>query len=275
MKTMTAFVAAAALGLSTAPAKADAFKPSRSKQVELGQQAANEIRKKERVLPSYDDRVRTVRRIGNDLIAAMGNTRDMPWKFTFDVIDSKQVNAFALPGGPTFIYTGLLDKIETEDQLAGVMGHELTHVTKEHWAKQYAENQKRQLGLAVLLGLAHANSTWQNVGGLVNVLKATEYSRKDESAADDGGFDMLVRAGYNPGGLSDVFRMFMKQKSGGVSIPILSDHPSDSSRIARIENKIQASNQRFPSQRPLRYEDRDYSTTSYRETRTWRTGGGN
>lgn len=272
MRYLTALVAASAIGISTVPANADAFKPSRAKQVELGLQAADQIRKKERVLPSYDERVRMVRRVGNELLA-QANLTNTPWKFSFDVIESKQVNAFALPGGPTFVYTGLLDKLETEDELAGVMGHELTHVLKEHWAQQYASSQKRQLGIGILLGVTHAGSIFQNIGSLVDILEATKYSRKEETAADDGGFAMMTAAGYNPSGLSDVFRMFMKQKGGGASIPILSDHPSDKSRIARIESKIQASNRTYPSQRPLRYDERDYNGSSDSSNRTWRTGG--
>lgn len=272
MRYLTALVAASAIGVSTVPAHADAFKPSRAKQVELGLQAADQIRKKERVLPSYDERVRMVRRIGNDLLN-QANLRNTPWKFSFDVIESKEVNAFALPGGPTFVYTGLLDKLETEDELAGVMGHEMTHVLKEHWAQQYASSQKRQLGIGILLGVIHANSVLQNVGSLVDLMEATKYSRNEESQADDGGFTMMTQAGYNPEGMADVFRMFMRQKGGGASIPFLADHPSDKSRVARIESKIQASNRSYPSQRPLRYSESDYNSYSDSNNRGWRNGG--
>lgn len=254
MKYLTALAAAAAMALTSSHASADAFKPSRAKQVELGLAAAAEIRKKSRVLPSYDDRVRMVRRIGEDLLDTV-DLHNLPWKFSFDVIESKDVNAFALPGGPTFIYTGLLDKLETEDELAGVMGHEMTHVLKEHWAQQYASTQKRQLGIGILLGVLHANSAFQNLGSLVDLMEQTKYSRKEEAQADDGGFEKVTKAGYNPEGMADVFRMFMKQKNAGASIPFLADHPSDSSRVANIERRIQASHVNYPAQRPLRYQD--------------------
>jgi predicted Zn-dependent protease len=211
-----------------------------------------------------------VRRIGNDLLDT-ADLRNTPWKFSFDVIDSKQVNAFALPGGPTFIYSGLLDKLETEDELAGIMGHEMTHVLKEHWAQQYASTQKRQLGIGLLLGILRANRVWQNVGSIVDLMESTKYSRKEESQADDGGFDMMTRVGYNPAGLADVFRMFQRQKNSGASIPFLASHPSDSARIAHIENRVHAMNTNFPPQRPLRYVDRAYNSTT---DRGWRSGGG-
>lgn len=254
MRTLTALVATAAIALSATPAHADQFKPSKSQQVKLGTQAADEIRKKQRVLPENDPRVRLVRKIGNRLLDTVDLKKE-PWKFSFDVIESKQVNAFALPGGPTFIYTGLLDKLESEDELAGVMGHEMTHVLKEHWARQYAASQKRQLGIGILLGVLHANSAFQNLGSLVDVLEQTKYSRSEEGAADEGGFQQMVGAGYNPEGMADVFRMFSKQKSGGASIPFLADHPSDKARIAKIESMIQASHQSFPPQRPLIYRE--------------------
>src|SRR5437764_5414128 len=125
------------------PAQADMFKPSKAQQVQLGKRAADELRRKERVLPSSDPRVQTLRRVGSRLLSTV-RTSD-PWEFRFDVIDSKQVNAFALPGGPTFFYTGLLDKMKTEDELAGVLGLEMTHVLEEHWAYAYADSHKRNL----------------------------------------------------------------------------------------------------------------------------------
>jgi predicted Zn-dependent protease len=252
MRSATCLVAAVAIALSAAPAQADQFKPSKGQQVKLGTQAADEIRRKQQVLPDSDPRVRLVRKIGNRLLGTV-DMKGLPWKFSFDVIQSKEVNAFALPGGPTFVYTGLLDKLESEDELAGVMGHEMTHVLKEHWAAQYAATQKRELGIGILLGVLHANSAFQNLGSLVDVMEATKYSRKEESQADAGGFDKMVGAGYNPEGMADVFRMFAKTSSGGQSVPFLADHPSDKSRISRIESMIQASHQNFPPQRPLMY----------------------
>lgn len=252
MRTVTAFVALAAIACSAAPAHAGQFKPSKAQQIKLGMQAADEIRRKQRVLPDSDPRVVLVRKVGNRLLQSMDLKND-PWKFSFDVIQSKDVNAFALPGGPTFVYTGLLDKLESEDELAGVMGHEMTHVFKEHWAKQYEATQKRELGIGILLGVFHANSAFQNLGSLVDVMEATKYSRSEESQADEGGFQKMVAAGYNPEGMADVFRMFERQKSGGQPIAFLADHPSDKSRVARIESMIQASHESFPPQRPLIY----------------------
>jgi len=237
------------MSASAAPAHADAFKPSKAQQVKLGAQAAAHLHRQGHVLPDSDPRVKLVRRVGERLLSTVNLGKD-PWKFSFDVVDSKQVNAFALPGGPTFIYTGLLDKLETEDELAGVMGHEMTHVLKEHWAQQYASTQRRELLIGLVLTVTHANNALQNIGSALDLIEQTKYSRGEEAAADAGGFDKVVAAGYNPEGMADVFRMFQKQKSSG-EFAILSDHPSDKSRIDNIEKMKKASGKNFPAQRPL------------------------
>src|SRR5215212_9069036 len=100
MRTRFALPFAAALAIGTAASAPAQFgKPSQTDQVKLGLRAAQEIRQKERVLPSSDPRVQTVRRIGQRLLSSMTPDR-APWEYSFDVIDNKQVNAFALPGGP-------------------------------------------------------------------------------------------------------------------------------------------------------------------------------
>src|SRR5579885_198028 len=240
MRRFSPLLAAFVLVTPAALAHGDAFKPSKAEQVKLGMQAADQIRRQQHVLPDSDPRVKLVRRIGQRLLATVNTGKD-PWKFSFDVIQSKDVNAFALPGGPTFIYTGLLDKLETEDELAGVMGHEMTHVLKEHWAQQYASTQKRELGIGILLSVFHANSAFQNLGNIVDVVEATKYSRSEESQADMGGFEKCSAAGWNPEGMADVFRMFEKEKTSGEQIAFLSDHPSDKSRVDRIEQMIRDS----------------------------------
>ncbi|MEQ1932646.1 MAG: M48 family metalloprotease, partial [Fimbriimonadaceae bacterium] len=134
---MSRFVLIASLSLSLGVAHADMFKPSKAEQVKLGQQAALEIRKKEKILPATDPRVIMLRRIGERLLKSVDDSKE-PWKYSFDVVDSKEINAFALPGGPVFFFTGLLNKMKTEDELAGILGHELAHTRREHWAYAYA-----------------------------------------------------------------------------------------------------------------------------------------
>jgi predicted Zn-dependent protease len=259
-------VAMLAMGL-TVPASADMFKPSKQQQVDLGKRAAGELRRIERVLPGTDPRVRTLRRVANRLLSNI-DERNEPWRYSFDVIENKQVNAFALPGGPTFFYTGLLDKLKTEDELAGVLAHELTHVRREHWAYAYADQQKRQLGLVALLSIFRVNNTLGNIASIANqVVFDLPFSRSHETEADDNGLDMMIRAGYNPQGMVDVFEMLGKQASGGRAPEFLSTHPNESSRITHLQNRINSMAQTFPAMRPLRFDsgwnDQDRSRDRY------------
>ncbi len=225
-------------------------KPTKDQQVKLGMQAASELRSKEKVLPPYDERVKTLRRVANKLLSAIDD-HAQPWQYSFDVIDSKEVNAFALPGGPTFFYTGLLNKLMTEDELAGVLGHELTHVRQEHWAYQYRDQQQKDLILDLALILGHANREVADLASVgLDVLVNLPYSRKHETEADDGGYAWMIKAGYNPEGLADVFRL-LKSVPGEKPPPFLSDHPGDSSRIQRIEDKIKKDGRKFAPQVPL------------------------
>lgn len=241
------------LGMAGANAAiaADIFKPGKADQVKLGQRAAAEVRQKERVLPASDERVRTLRRVASRLLAQMDDGKD-PWQYSFDVIDNKSVNAFALPGGPTFFFTGLLDRLSTEDQLAGVLAHELTHVRREHWAYAYRDQQQRALGLNLLLIFTRANNT---VGGLASIandlLFNLPFSRSHETQADSQGIDIMVKAGYNPQGMKEVFEILAKASGGGKPPEFLSTHPNDRTRISKIQEKISKMGRTFAPQTRL------------------------
>lgn len=219
-------------------AHADPFRPSREQQIQLGERAAKDLKAKEKVLPESDERVKLLRSIGNRIIAKLSD-KDKNWPYTFDVIDKNEVNAFALPGGKTFFYTGLLSKMKTEDELAAVVGHELTHVYREHFASSYADAQKRELGLAVLLTILRADRNMVTVAAISNqLLFDLPFSRRHETEADDRGTDAMVLAGFNPTGAANVFRMFQELKKGGASPEFLSTHPDDKNRVKRIEDRI-------------------------------------
>jgi predicted Zn-dependent protease len=236
-----------------APAK-DLFKPSVKDQIELGQQAAAQVRKEERVLRDSDPRVRAVRSIGNRLLAQIPKEeRDRkPFQYTFDVIDSPEINAFALPGGPIFFYRGLLENLKTEDQVAGVLAHELAHIRSEHWASAYADNQKRRLGLSVLLILLNANDTAFDIASVTDeLLFRLPYSRRHETDADRSGFNLMVAANYNPQGMADVFRVLKAKGGSQRTAEWASTHPDMDRRIRDIEARARQSGTNYPPQRPL------------------------
>jgi predicted Zn-dependent protease len=219
--------------------------------VRLGQRAAEQVRREERVLPANDARVQLVRRVGDRVLSQL-SVGDRPWQFTFDVVQNNQMNAFALPGGPVFINTGLLDRMQTEDQLAGIIGHEIIHIHREHWASAYEASQTRGLGLAVLLSLFRANRTIANIASISNDLLFTlPYSRNHEVDADNRGMDLMIAAGYNPQGMVDVFRLFQQHARGGRPPEWLSTHPDDRNRIQRLENRIRDLGGTHPPQRPM------------------------
>lgn len=251
MKAKTILSAVLSAGL-LATVHADMFRPSRNDQIKLGQQASAEVRKKEKVVSAEDPRVQLMRNVAARLIAASPDPEKSKWPYSFDVIQNKAINAFALPGGPIFFYSGLVDKLTTEDQLAGVLAHELQHVRKEHWARAYEGHMKRQLGITVVLLLLRANRTAFDLASVsYDLLVSLPYSRRDETQADDLGYEMMVKAGYNPTGMAEVFKILKDSMKGGKPPEWLNTHPDDGKRIQRIEDRIQKSNQTFPVQRPL------------------------
>lgn len=229
------------------------FKPSMREQVKIGKRASEEIRKKEHVLPDHDLRVRLLREVGEKLVAQIPEKerKDKPWVYTFDVIQSRQINAFALPGGPVFFYTGLLDRLTTIDQIAGIVGHELVHVRKEHWARDYSKTLEQQ-GLILLGGmlLGLNNTLMQGAGLLETYGLALPRSRNAETESDRIGFEMMVGAGYNPQGMIDVFKM-LHETAGSKPPEFMSSHPDEKHRIRTLEEMLAKSAKAFPPQTPI------------------------
>src|ERR1044072_679897 len=216
-------VAMLAMGVA-GPAQAQFNTPSKQQQVQLGRQASDEIGAKETVLPAFDEKVKLLRSVANRIMSTFDDSKE-PWQYSFDVLQNKELNAFALPGGPVFFYTGLLDKLKTEDQVAGVLAHELTHVRRQHWAYQYRDQQQKSFLLGSILIFAKANREMASIATIgLDVLVNLPYSRKHETEADDRGYDIMIKAGYNPEGMADVFQV-LKTSGGGKPPPFLSSRP--------------------------------------------------
>ncbi len=247
-------LAVLAMAWSSAFASVDMFRPSVKDQIQLGKKAAAQVREQERVLPESDPRARLVKKLGKSLtdLIPQPEKDKKPFEYSFEVIESPEINAFALPGGPIFFYSGLFANLETEDQIMGVLAHELTHVRKEHWASAYENNQKRQLGLTLALILLRANRTAFDIAGVSDALLFTlPYSRKHESEADKLGYTVMAEAGYNPRGMVEVFEVLKAKGGSSRTAEWLSSHPDSDTRIKAIEKRIASETRPFGDQRKL------------------------
>lgn len=169
-----------------------------------------------------------------------------PYPFEFHVIDDPQtINAFALPGGQIFITTGLLEAMDSEAQLAGVLGHEIGHVVARHGAEHLA---RRQLGSILVNAIGVATSSEDGSGQqaaviaqAVNQMIGLNYSREDELESDRLGLDFMTDADYNPEGIVELMAIFESAESRGRPPEFLSTHPNPGNRIDRLEEIIQVS----------------------------------
>ena len=175
---------------------------SRDKQRALGLQAAAQVYQQMPVLPDDSPERKYIRQLGQKLVATI--PPEYSWPFEFHVVAQKDINAFALPGGPMFVNIGTITAAANEAELAGVMAHEMSHVYMQHSAKQASKAQS----MGLLAGLAEA-ALGATVGGTVGELGAMgiqmgaqglslKYSRGDEAQADAVGAIILYKAGYKP-----------------------------------------------------------------------------
>ncbi|MSP91967.1 MAG: hypothetical protein EXR79_09250 [Myxococcales bacterium] len=156
------------------------------------------------------------------------------------IVDDELVNAFAAPGGYTYIATGLVLKAKTCAEIAGVLSHELGHVVKKHGVKRLEQSVLATQVLSSLLG--SDKSLGKDVAaGVWKFLQATQFSQSDEGQSDSVGVQVTFETGYNPYGLRDFFQVLLDQQKGQLSLPpFLSSHPATADRIAAIEKEIAA-----------------------------------
>src|SRR5438874_3451510 len=212
---------------------------TRDQQIQVGQQAVGEVYKQMPVLPDSSPVTRYVQDLGRRLVSVIPQQNS--WPYQFHVIPQKEINAFALPGGPIFINLGTIEAADNEAELAGVMAHEMSHVYMQHSAKQAGKTSTLQ-GIAGILGAILPGTTAGNIARLGIQLGAgtifLKYSRNDEAQADAVGAIIAYKAGYNPKAMADFF-VKLEQQGGGGGPQFLSDHPNPGNRQASIEKEIQ------------------------------------
>ena len=204
--------------------------------IQLGQQAAKEIGSQirlvsDRQLKDY------IERIGRKLTGFAPGYR---FPYEFNLVNDKQINAFAVPGGQVFVYTGAVLAAANEAQLAGVIAHEISHVALRHSTNQASKAMLAQAPLAILGGVLSGGIGGQlaQLGiafGLNSVF--LKFSRTAESQADELGAQIMYDAGYDPRALAQYFQTIEKE-SGRQSLEFLSDHPNPGNRLQNITRLI-------------------------------------
>ncbi len=211
-----------------------------------GNKVARQVYSQMPVLPESDPVTRYVQALGAKLVtqAPLVPGVQRQWPFSFHVVASEEINAFALPGGSIFVNLGTIQAAETEAQLAGVMAHEISHVVMRHSTCNLGKQRNKSIlyglgaiGSAILLGDSAAGSLAQAGIGYGQNLDFLHMSRGDEQQADLEGVNILNQAGYDPRGLPQFFET-IKAKYGAGGAQFLSDHPNPGNRTEYVNAEI-------------------------------------
>jgi predicted Zn-dependent protease len=211
---------------------------SQQQEVQMGQEYAQQINAQ---LPIVQDpEINRYVNVLGDSIARLTNRRDLDWQFF--IVDSKEVNAFAVPGGFVYVNRGLIERADQMDELAGVLGHEIGHVVRRHTVKQMEKAQGANVGVTLACVLTSICNS-QVAGAAINVVGGAvfaRFSRQDEAEADQEGFNNVVRAGVSPVGMVTMFRKLLEERKarpGSVESMFLT-HPLEEDRIQAVQALI-------------------------------------
>lgn len=242
---LTRLVAALVLSSAVVAAQTPVTPPknnySLAQDVQLGQDAAREMRQQLPLLD--DDEVKSyVEGVGGRLVNAIPRELQHPeFRYTFEVVNVRDINASALPGGPTFVNRGMIETAATEGEIAGVMAHELSHVALRHGTAQASKAGKYELGsvLGQIAGAVIGGGWGQVVSGASQFgfgAAFLRFSREYEKQADIEGSHIMAAAGYDPREMANVFRRIEKENGSG-GPQWLSDHPNPGNRVEYIEEE--------------------------------------
>lgn len=194
--------------------------------------------------PASNPQLKRLRGIAQRLIAHTSpwNERARSWRWEVNLIGSKEINAFCMPGGKIAFYTGILEQLQlSDDEVAMIMGHEMAHALREHSREQLAKSQATGLGLSLgaqLLGLGDLGNVAAKLG---TQLLSLQFSRSDESDADLVGLELAARAGYKPQAAVTLWQKMGRatgSSGGGNGLAFLSTHPSGPNRIRELERNV-------------------------------------
>jgi len=218
-----------------------------SEENKLGAEFKKEVEKEHKLHPDADVQ-KYIKDLGVKIVRAAKKKGEIPEgiKFTFNVIDNKEtINAFAIPGGHIYFYSGLLDKADNEAEVVAVLGHEVAHVTRRHIAKSLVASYGLNAVLAMALGEEPGllSSLAGQIAGTGAMLK---HSRDNESDADYAGIPYTIGAGYDPHGLLSFFEK-IKGEGDHSLLTFVSSHPLPAERIANAKSLINSYNKKMPS----------------------------
>ena len=213
-------------------------------EIALGLQAAPQMAQEFGGLDPDESAQSIVDQVGN-LIVQSSPASQTPYEYDFHLLEDPQtINAFALPGGQIFITRALLDRLQTEGELAGVLGHEIAHVVARHSAEHIAKAQLTEglTGAAVIATYDPENPASANsaqVAALIGQLINLKFGREDELESDFLGVCFMNDAGYNPEELIRVMQVLAEASQGNAPPEFFSTHPNPENRIQRIQEAIQ------------------------------------
>jgi Zn-dependent protease with chaperone function len=235
---LLAFILTAPGGLEARVTPSHGFNMfSAQEEVQAGQQSAAQVAKQLPVLPDSDPVTIYVQRLGQQLAAHAPGEK---WPYTFHVVNQKEINAFALPGGPVFLNVGTIQAADNEAELAGVMAHEISHVVQRHGTRGASKQMAAQLPLAILGGVmgqgALSQMAQMGIGfGIGSYF--LKNSRTAESEADLLGTDIMYDTGFNPRAMANFFTKL--QEEGGARGPqFFSDHPDPGNRAQAVAKEV-------------------------------------
>jgi Zn-dependent protease with chaperone function len=205
-------------------------------------QTLGEADSKGALAPDDYPQLKRLRAIAARLIpyTAQWNPDSRKWKWEVNLIGSKQINAWCMPGGKIAFYTGILDQLQlNDDEVAMIMGHEMAHALREHSRERLAKSRATSMGLSVasqLLGLGQVGDIAANLGTQLLTLK---YGRDDETEADLVGLEIAARGGFKPEASVQLWKKMLGATGGGKGQPsFLSTHPSGNNRIQELEANL-------------------------------------
>lgn len=209
---------------------------SPQEEVALGTQSAKEILRSSKI-SNNKAQTAMIQRVGGK-IAKVANRPDFQWEFY--LLEDKQVNAFCLPGGKVFVYTGIMPLVASDDELAVILSHEIAHAILRHGAERASMQQVQQIGGNILARVVSKKSPQftglssqaYNLGS--NLAVMLPFSRSHELEADEVGIALMQKAGYNPEAAISFWKK-MSAQGGGNTTDFFSTHPSDAKRVTAIE----------------------------------------